>query len=145
MHHSRITAIEILIIVGTITALGAGVIVLMNPAKQFAQARNAHRQANVSALVQAINQRIADDHGTWNPQCGTTTVALPSMTTMIGSEAGSVNLEPCLVTGYLASIVADPSVGSDQWVGYTVARNAAGHITVTAPYAELGETISATQ
>lgn len=145
MHHYRFTVIEILIIAGTIAALAGGVVVVLNPSKQFAQARNTHRQANVSALVQAIDQRIADHHGTWDPHCGTAMVTLPSTVTAIGSETSGVNLEPCLVTGYLASMVTDPSVGTDSWTGYTLLRTANGHVTVTAPYAELGEEISATQ
>lgn len=144
-HHSRFTAIEILIITGTIIALAGGVLIVMKPTQQFARARNAHRQANVSALAEAVAHRLSDNNGEWNPQCGSSQAELPTSLTPIGSEAGSTNLSSCLVPAYLASMPTDPLVGKDTWTGYRIIHTANGKVTVSAPYAELGEDITVTR
>ena len=48
------TLIEILVVIGIIAILAAIVIIAINPAKQFAQARNTQRTANVNAILNAI-------------------------------------------------------------------------------------------
>ena len=57
------TLIEILIVIGIIAVLASIVIIAINPAKQFAQARNTQRQSNVEAILSAIGQRMADNKG----------------------------------------------------------------------------------
>ena len=57
------TLIEILVVVGIIAILAAIVIIAINPAKQFAQARNSQRTANVNAILNSIGQNIAENKG----------------------------------------------------------------------------------
>jgi prepilin-type N-terminal cleavage/methylation domain-containing protein len=145
-HHDKkgFTLIEILVVMGIIVALAGIVIVAINPAKQFAQARNTERQSNVNAILNAAGQRIADDDGVF---AGTFTVggatyvcpALPSTATVIASQGG-VDLA-CLTPTYIsAQIPVDPDGGT--WTsaqnyasGYTIAEDALGRITVCAPNA----------
>src|SRR3989338_5215704 len=57
------TLIEILIVIGIIAILATIVIIAINPARQFAQARNTQRVSNTNAILNAVGQRIADGKG----------------------------------------------------------------------------------
>ncbi len=142
------TLIEILIVIGLIAVLAGVLIVALNPARQFSQARNAQRWNNIDTIMGAIVANTTDNKGTFN--CAT---AIPTTATNMSSAVGDYNIGPCLVSIYAASLPVDPSAAGAHWTGiddyntgYTVARDATtGRITIAAPGAELGETISMTR
>jgi len=143
------TLIEILIVIGIIAVLATIVIIAINPARQFAQARNTQRVSNVNAILNAIGQYTADNKG-----------ILPSAitTTALGIKTGGgADLCSLLVPTYMPVLVSDPSLTSGAMAdgqitstecssydtGYTVMKDSTtNRITVAAPLADLGVTIS---
>ena len=144
------TLIEILLVIGLIAILAAIVIIAINPARQFAQARNTQRSSNVNAILNAVHQNMIDNDGIWD--CS---VALPASTEIISSDVTGTDVDicSCLVTTYMAEMTYDPGSTdnyytdcTDYYTGYSIIENTTtGRVTVSAGSAELGETISVTR
>ncbi len=124
------TLIELLVVIGVIAILASIVVVALNPARQFAQARNTEREAHVTTILDAIGQNVVDNQGIFT--CSGVTV--PSSATAIGTGSGNVNLASCLVPTYIpTAIPVDSDGGSAADTGYTVAVDSNGRFTVCAP------------
>jgi len=142
------TLIELLVVIGIIAILASVVIVALNPARQFAQARNTQRSANVNAILNAIGQNMADNRGVWTCASG----PLPNTVTTM-KATGGYNIAQCLVTTYLPAMPFDPSAAGAGYTntstydtGYTVIQDpSAGRVTVAAPSQELGAVITVTR
>lgn len=142
------TLIELLIVIALIAILAAAVIIGLNPARQFSQARNSQRWSHTNAIMNAVNQNIADNDGTWTCTAG----ALPASATNMSSTAGDYNICSCLVTTYMSSLPFDPNATGAAYTsctayntGYTIIQDAtSGRITIAAPSAEVGASISVT-
>ncbi len=131
------TLIEILVVIGIIAILAAIVIVAINPARQFAQARESQRVSNVDAILDAIGERLADNKGEF-----AATGACPALTTATssieygpnGTDVGAVDLATnCLVPTYIPSLPVDPSSTTTPSTSYTVSVNSDGRTIVCAP------------
>jgi len=144
------TLIELLVVIGIIAILASVVIVALNPARQFAQARNTQRSANVNAILNAIGQNMADNRGVFT--CSSAIPGTASGTLM--ASTGGYNIAPCLVDTYLPAMPFDPSAANAAFTstssyntGYYVNQSGGttGRVTVSAPSAELGATITVTR
>lgn len=143
------TLIEILVVIGIIAVLSAVVLVAVNPARQFKLARDSQRISNVTAILNAIGQNMAEHRGLF--YCATSTVALPATTSLITSDiklSPILDIASCLVPNYISSLPFDPSAinanykdNTDYNTGYYIAQDNNGRVTVSAK-GEITESIT---
>lgn len=136
---SGFTLIEILVVVGLIAILAAITFIAINPAKNFADTRNAQRSSDVAQILNAITQFTSED-GNVLGDLGT--IATCPAVTAIGTDVGNLDLTADLVDDYIVGIPVDPSTGTAADTGYTACRTANGRVTIAAPDAENGKVIS---
>lgn len=140
------TLIELLVVIGILAVLLAITLIAINPARQFAVSNNTKRSSDVNAILNAINQYMTDNRGTV-PAGITTTVQNISNT--------GANICAALVPTYIAALPRDPLTENGAPItdctaaydtNYTVVLSTAGNrITVAAPAAEIGASISVTR
>ncbi|OGG03579.1 hypothetical protein A2W14_03310 [Candidatus Gottesmanbacteria bacterium RBG_16_37_8] len=139
------TLVELLVVIGILATLLAITLIAINPARQFSQANNTQRSSNVNAILNAVHQYGADNRG-----------ALPAGITTSTLNIADTGADICadIVTRYIAALPIDPSLGGGNVIdctqaydtGYTIFRSAADNrLTVAAPSAELGASISVTR
>lgn len=131
------TLIEILVVIGIIALLATIVIIAINPARQFAQARNTQRESNINTILNAIGQNIADNKGIFTCS-GTPFATLPVVTSSINTAvvagAGQIDLS-CLVPTYIPSFPSDPASAVAPATGYFLSVDSVGRTTICAPSA----------
>lgn len=141
---SGFTLLEILLVVAAIAILAGIVILAINPAKQLGDTKNAQRKADVNTILNAVYQYAIDNNGT-----------IPTAITASSTEickaltgCGSLIDLAVLTTNekYLTAIPVDPKGGvMATGSGYYISKTVNNRITVTAPQAEQGVTITATR
>lgn len=140
------TLIEILVVIGIIAILATIVIIAINPARQFAQARNTDRTSSVNAILNAIGQRIADNKGIFASTGGCPGLSTTASIIDAGGTTASGHIDlatNCFVPTYIPTLPIDPSGPIVPSTGYTVAVDTNGRVTVCAPFAATETAISA--
>lgn len=137
------TLIEILLVVAIIALLAGIVIIAINPTRQLAQSKNSERAADVTTILNAVYQYSVDNNGTLPAgisasqteicKTGGTCTGLVDLSVLTNNET------------YLTAIPVDPTGESTNGAGYEIVRTANNRVTVSAPDAENGETISVTR
>lgn len=147
------TLIEILVVIGIIAILAGIVLIAINPARQFKQARDTQRTSNVNEILNAIGQNLADNKGIFTCAAGT----LPTSTASVMKKSGGYDIRPCIVPNYMSELPYDPGTSAgttgfntckdttpgdcaasgDYDTEYTLQQNAStSRITVSAPKTE---------
>jgi len=151
------TLIEILVVVALIAILTAITFIAINPAKNFADSRNAQRSSDVVQILNAITQYTSESGNSLTtltavpagntaiPACltsGTDEEKLAAMA-VIGTATGNVNLEQRLVDAYIVGIPFDPGTGySATNTGYVICQTTGGRVQINAPHSENSKLIT---
>lgn len=153
MHKSQngFTLIEVLLSVSAIAILAGIVILAVNPTKQLGETRNAQRSSDINTILNAAYQYALDNNGTLpaaipeDSDCATTATNEICKT---GAASCTSLVDLSVLTSsetYLVSIPFDPQGSGANNAGYHIAKSSNGRLTVCAPDAEQGATITATR
>lgn len=147
------TIIELLVVMGILTALLFITIVAINPSRQFKNANDGKRQNDVNAILNAVNQYISDNDGSLPTGITATPQEIGAPT-----SGGKVDLCSQLVFTYSASIPTAPEKNSNDITktsgtcpgtystGYGIhAITGTNRVTVYSLTADLVPTISVTR
>lgn len=144
------TLLEILLVVAAIAILAGIVILAINPTKQLGDTRNAQRRSDVTTILNAVYQYTIDNSGTIPtiPTAACALVATNQICKATATGTCSTGVALTAITAsekYLVSFPIDPTTSSADGTGYYITKTANNRITVCAPSAEQGATISVTR
>ena len=140
MKKKGFTLIELLVVIAIIAILAAIIIIAINPARQFALARNAQRWSNVNTIMSATWQYAVDNNGDLPGAITTEDGEICSSET--SDCSGLVDLSVLSEQGiYVIKIPKDPRTSSPNGTGYFI-KKVNERILVSAPSAELGVEIN---
>lgn len=128
------TLIELLVVIGILAVLLAITLIAINPARQFQQANDTKRSSDVNAILNAVNQYMADNKGALPAGVGVCTGS--GGCAIKGGTNSNTQVDLCtiLVTKYLAALPVDPTAGTDgSTVGSPVA-DCANHTSYDTGY-----------
>ncbi len=128
------TLIEILVVIALIAVLATITIIAINPAKNFADARNTQRNSDVNTILNAVTQYTSEQGHTL---AGLGTIpACTATPAHIGTGTGNVNLGATLVDEYIVAVPKDPTTGTDADTNYTICQTPGNRVEISAPGAE---------
>lgn len=114
------TLIELLVVIGILAVLLAITLIAINPARQFSQANDTKRSSDVNAILNAVNQYMADNKG-----------VPPSGITSTVAEISNTGADLCnaLVPKYIAALPVDPQTSYATGVakGTAVTKDGSGN------------------
>ncbi len=149
---SGFSILEVLIFLTTLVILVASIFIFLKPTEQLAQSRNSQRSSDLSSILKAI-YLYESENDSLKSVIPITSDCLSASRSEIcrtdiptASCTNMINLS-LLTKGskYLVNLPLDPSSQSGDGTGYNIVRNTNNKITVCAPLAEDGESISVTQ
>lgn len=126
------TLIEVLVVMGILAVLLAAVLIAINPNRQFGQARDTQRRNDILAILNAVQQNMADNKGSFN---GPAITATPTEI----KKTGGIDLCAAIMPNYVSSLPVDPNSGNpvtdcstSYSTNYQISKDSSGRITVAA-------------
>ncbi len=145
------TLVEILVVIGILAILLAITLVAINPGQHFVDSRNSQRQANVTAILDAIYEYESQHSGNVPPSLSSLSTTAEDIALSSPTDPSEVDLCADLAPADIADLPFDPSatIGNScsdpvYNTGYQIVKSASNRFTVSAPSAE-GTTISVTR
>lgn len=132
------TLIELLIVIAVIGVMATTLMVLINPQRQLAKARDSERRSHLFALLASIYQYSAEHSGALPDTDGDPeTSNFPTALTCIGNQSPCYNLagageDDTIVPDYMAVLPLDPSTGTQANTGYFIYVDANNRIVASA-------------
>lgn len=145
------TLVELLVVIGIIGILFAVILIAVDPARRFSEARNAVRRQDVRDIVEAVLEFMTDNRGNFPTNLDTVTASYQ----LLGTNTSGCNADACaglptswlttscgdlsgsLVETYLAEIPPDPGTGTSGNTRYAINRTTGSRIEVVSCDAEL--------
>lgn len=139
------TLLELLMVMGILGVLASVLVVAINPAHQFAKARDVQRESDLQAIVAVVYQYASEHSGSLPDTDGDPdTSDFPTSMTCIGTGGGCFDLAGAGDTGdeivpvYMVEFPKDPKIestgdpGTDSDTGYEIYVDTYGHIHASA-------------
>jgi prepilin-type N-terminal cleavage/methylation domain-containing protein len=137
MRNKGFTLIELLVVIGIVAILATIVLVAVNPARQFATARDTARRNDIYQILNAVHQYAVEHNGQYPTQIQTNN--------WIDIGTSGLNLQADLVPTYIPAIPYDPHIGDEATTNYVLARESDGRLTATATSSEIIPNLTATR
>lgn len=142
------TLVELLVVIGIIVILFSVIFIAVDPARRFAQARNANRREDVRDLVESVLTYMVDNTGNYpsgldsittsSQVIGTATAGCDTTCTATTTLSSCLDLTSALAGGYIAEIPRDPKTGTAANTDYYINRTSDGRVLVGSCDPELG-------
>lgn len=129
------TLLEILIVVGIIAILATIIVITLDPAERFRNARESRRLSDIQTISNAVHQYLIDKKGIYpagiderERQIGTakTGCAVKTEVCSVSGAADCVDLSEPLKP-YLPTLPEDPESGTAELSRYTIEREKSGN------------------
>ena len=148
------TLVELLVVIGILATLLAITLIAINPARQFGQANDTKRRSDVTQILNAIGQHMAENGGILHASI----TGLDMVTNPTGLELNEANfagLCAVLVPDFIPALPTNPTLATTDIeeadcatytaTGYNIARDANNRITISAITTDNGEVITVTR
>lgn len=144
------TLVELLVVIGIIGILFAVILIAVDPARRFSEARNAVRRQDVRDIVEAVLEFMTDNRGNFPANLDTVAGSYQMLgTETVGCDASCGTIETSYLTSacadlsgslvetYLAEIPFDPGTGTAGETRYVIDRTSGNRIEVLSCDSEL--------
>lgn len=133
------TLVELLVVIAIMGVLATITVAAVNPARQFAKARDAQRETDLISILSAIYQYSSEHSGAIPDTDGNSATSnFPTSLRCIGTGGSCFNLGAAGETGetivpvYMPSMPKDPKTGTDANTGYLIYVDANNRIVASA-------------
>ncbi len=146
MKNKGFTLIELLIVIGVIAILATAVIVIINPQRQFSQARDATRESHLTTLYSSLMSYKVDNLGILdipNLSEGITEICNTNVYTSVNCENEQLVDLSDIVPTYINQLPIDPQGPDNQYgTGYFIAEGSIILVALKAENRFIGRGIS---